>query len=85
MRKTNPPTPMQRKVMGAIEEYRTKYRKSPTYDEIGAACHLSRARVQQHLIALGHKGLASNTPGIPRSLELTTEGLRALKEAEGAV
>lgn len=74
-------TPKQLQVLRHIAAFHGSQRYSPTIAELASALHLSRSTVFEHLAELQRKSLLSTCPGRARSLRLTPQGRRLLKNA----
>jgi len=79
--KTKAPTPPQLAVLQAVHDYNAHHRLNPTYRDVVKRVGISYSNVQFRVKALLQKGLLTNEPGVARSLALTAEGERAIKEA----
>ena len=85
-------TPKQLQVLRHIAAFHGSQCYSPTIAELAGALSLSRSTVFEHLVELQRKSLLSTCPGRARSLRLTPQGRRVLKNtgvpaetADGAV
>jgi repressor LexA len=74
-------TPKQLQVLRRIAAFHGRRRYSPTIAELASQLGLSRSTVFEHLGELQRKSLLTTSPGRARSLKLTPQGRRLLKNA----
>jgi repressor LexA len=74
-------TPKQLQVLRHIAAFHGRQRYSPTIAELALQLSLSRSTVFEHLGELQRKSLLTTSPGRARSLRLTPQGRRLLKNA----
>jgi repressor LexA len=73
-------TPRQLQLLEAIARFQASRHYSATIQELASAINISRTTVFEHLAALREKGLVGGCPNKARSLKLTRQGQRLLKE-----
>jgi len=73
-------TPKQLQVLRHIAAFHGRQRYSPTIAELASDLRLSRSTVFEHLAELQRKSLLAASPGRARSLRLTSQGRRLLRE-----
>ncbi len=78
-------TPKQLQVLRHIAAFHGSQCYSPTIAELASQLSLSRSTVFEHLGELQRKSLLSTCPGRARSLRLTPQGRRLLKNAQAHV
>jgi repressor LexA len=74
-------TPKQLQVLRHIAAFQGNQRYSPTIADLASHLRLSRSTVFEHLGELQRKSLLTTSPGRARSLKLTPQGRRLLKNA----
>jgi len=74
-------TPKQLEVLRHIAAFHGSQRYSPTIAELALQLNLSRSTVFEHLSELQRKSLLTTSPGRARSLRLTSQGRRLLRNA----
>jgi repressor LexA len=72
-------TPKQLQVLRHLAAFHGSQCYSPTIAELASALNLSRSTVFEHLAELQRKSLLSTCPGRARSLKLTPQGRRLLR------
>jgi len=77
-------TPKQLQVLRHIAAFHGSQCYSPTIAELAGQLSLSRSTVFEHLAELQRKSLLSTCPGRARSLRLTLQGRRLLKNTQAA-
>ncbi len=77
-------TPKQLQVLRHIAAFQGNQRYSPTIADLASKLSLSRSTVFEHLGELQRKSLLTTSPGRARSLRLTPQGRRLLKNAPPA-
>jgi repressor LexA len=75
-------TPKQLQVLRHIAAFHGSQCYSPTIAELASQLSLSRSTVFEHLAELQRKSLLSTCPGRARSLKLTLQGRRLLKNTQ---
>ncbi len=78
-------TPKQLQVLRHIAAFHGSQCYSPTIAELASQLSLSRSTVFEHLAELQRKSLLSTCPGRARSLRLTPQGRRLLRNTQTAV
>jgi repressor LexA len=78
-------TPKQLQVLRHIAAFHGSQCYSPTIAELASQLSLSRSTVFEHLGELQRKSLLSTCPGRARSLKLTPQGRRLLKNTQAHV
>lgn len=75
-------TPKQLQVLRHIAAFQGSQRYSPTIADLASQLGLSRSTVFEHLGELQRKSLLTTSPGRARSLKLTPQGRRLLKDTQ---
>ncbi len=75
-------TPKQLQVLRHIAAFQGNQRYSPTIADLASQLRLSRSTVFEHLGELQRKSLLTTSPGKARSLKLTLQGRRLLRNAQ---
>jgi len=75
-------TPKQLQVLRHIAAFQGNQRYSPTIADLASQLCLSRSTVFEHLGELQRKSLLTTSPGKARSLKLTLQGRRLLKDTQ---
>lgn len=75
-------TPKQLQVLRHIAAFQGNQRYSPTIADLASQLRLSRSTVFEHLGELQRKSLLTTSPGKARSLKLTLQGRRLLKNTQ---
>lgn len=75
-------TPKQLQVLRHIAAFQGNQRYSPTIADLASQLRLSRSTVFEHLGELQRKSLLTTSPGKARSLKLTPQGRRLLKNTQ---
>jgi repressor LexA len=75
-------TPKQLQVLRHIAAFQGDQRYSPTIADLASQLNLSRSTVFEHLGELQRKSLLTTSPGRARSLKLTLQGRRLLKNTQ---
>ncbi|NLH41214.1 MAG: transcriptional repressor LexA [Planctomycetes bacterium] len=75
-------TPKQLQVLRHIAAFQGSQRYSPTIADLASQLRLSRSTVFEHLGELQRKSLLTTSPGKARSLKLTAQGRRLLKDTQ---
>ncbi len=78
-------TPKQLQVLRHIAAFHGSQCYSPTIAELASQLNLSRSTVFEHLGELQRKSLLSTCPGRARSLRLTPQGRRLLKNTQAHI
>jgi len=78
-------TPKQLQVLRRIGAFHGNRCYSPTIAELASQLSLSRSTVFEHLSELQKKSLLTTSPGRARSLRLTSQGRRLLRNASAEV
>ena len=78
-------TPKQLQVLRHIAAFHGNQCYSPTIAELASQLNLSRSTVFEHLGELQRKSLLSTCPGRARSLRLTPQGRRLLRNSQAQV
>lgn len=65
-----PATPFQARVLGFIEQFISKHRFAPTFDEIGDALGLSKITAREHVLNMQNRGILTVQPRIARSIRI---------------
>ena len=78
-------TPKQLQVLRHIAAFHGSQCYSPTIAELASQLSLSRSTVFEHLAELQRKSLLSTCPGRARSLKLTPQGRRLLRNTQAQV
>ncbi len=73
-------TPKQLEVLKLIAAFHGSQRYSPTIAELARQLNLSRSTVFEHLSELQRKSLLTTSPGRARSLKLTSQGRKLLRD-----
>jgi repressor LexA len=73
-------TPRQLQLLEAIVSFQARRLYSATIQELACELNISRTTVFEHLAALREKGLIGGCPNKARSLKLTSQGQRLLKQ-----
>jgi repressor LexA len=76
-------TPRQLAVLQEIETFQARQCYSPTMEELARSLGVSRPTVFEHIAELREKGLVEPSCGKARSLLLTEQGKKLLKDAVG--
>jgi len=72
-------TRRQRDVLNFIEEFMTRRKYAPSYQEIADGLNLrSLATVHKHIYGLKKRGALKNSPRLSRTVEITDEGVYSI-------
>jgi len=75
-------TPKQLQVLRHLADFHGRQRYSPTIAELATQLSLSRSTVFEHLGELQRKSLLTTSPGRARSLRVTRQGRRLLRDTQ---